>query len=126
MSLADADAKTILLVDDNAQILSTTAAYLSARGMRVVTSESALGVSALVRRHQPAVIVLDVMMPALDGDALAALLQGQPNARATPIIFYSAMEEEQLHRLSLRMPGTSYMPKADGLAALHSAIMARL
>jgi sigma-B regulation protein RsbU (phosphoserine phosphatase) len=125
MASQNVEAKTVVVVDDNEQILATTAAYLKARGVNVVTSESALGVSALVRRHQPSVIVLDVMMPALDGDALATLLRSQPNARETPIIFYSAMEEEQVHRMVKKTPGASYVPKADGLPALYSAIMAR-
>ena len=120
------EVKTVMLVDDNEQILTTTSAYLKARGFHVETSNSALGVSALVRRHQPAVIVLDVMMPALDGDALAGLLRNLSSGRSTPIIFYSAMEEEQLHRIAQRMPGTSYVAKSEGLAALHAAIVASL
>jgi CheY-like chemotaxis protein len=118
--------KTVLLVDDNAQILETTARYLRARDLGVVTSNSPLGVSALAMRHVPDVIVLDVMMPALGGEALASLLRGLPAARATPILFYSAMEEEQLQRLASTLPGTGFVSKADGLAALHSAIVSRL
>jgi putative two-component system response regulator len=118
--------KTVLLVDDNTQILETTARYLRARDLEVVTSSAALGVSALALRHVPDVIVLDVMMPALGGEALASLLRGLPVARETPILFYSAMEEEQLQRLASSLPGAGFVSKADGLAALHTAIVARL
>jgi two-component system, OmpR family, response regulator len=118
--------KIVLLVDDNLEILETTSNYLHTRGLHVVTSSSALGVTALVSHHRPDVIVLDVMMPALDGDALASLIRGRKNnTRATPIIFYSAMEEEQLHCLAAGLPGTSYVAKSEGLGALYSAIIAQ-
>jgi two-component system OmpR family response regulator len=124
--------KTVLLVDDNSEILEITARYLRSRGLLVYTSDTALGVSALVLRHCPDIIVLDVMMPALGGDALASLLRALPNGhprgqtRGAPILFYSAMDEEQLLRLVASLPGTAFIAKADGLPALHAAIAARL
>jgi CheY-like chemotaxis protein len=121
---AEGTSKTVLLVDDNPEILLTTSSYLRARGFHVVAVDSALGVTALVSKHRPSVVVLDVMMPALDGGALATLIHGRKDLRATPIIFYSAMEEEQLHRLSAKVPGSTYVAKADGLGALYSAIAA--
>jgi CheY-like chemotaxis protein len=126
MTLSNSVAKTVVIVDDNEQILTTTTAYLEARGLNVVSSRSALGVTALVMRHRPAVIILDVMMPALDGQALAGLLRNKNDSRGTHIIYYSAMEEEQLDRIVRDTPFASYVPKADGLPALYSAIQARL
>ena len=126
MTLPNSAPKTVVIVDDNEQILTTTTAYLEARGLTVVASRSALGVSALVMRHHPSVIVLDVMMPALDGQALAGLRRNKNDSRGTHIIFYSAMEEEQLDRIVRDTPSASYVPKADGLPALYSAIQARL
>jgi CheY-like chemotaxis protein len=137
LTTSNGSQKTVLLVDDNAEILETTSRYLRARALNVVTAKTALGVSALVLRHCPNVIVLDVMMPALGGDSLASLLRTLPAAvgngngnghaaRSTPILFYSAMEEEQLHRLVTSLPGTGFVSKTDGLLALHAAILARL
>jgi DNA-binding response OmpR family regulator len=116
----------ILLVDDNAEIIVTTARYLRTRGLEVVTSSSSLGVSSLVRRHVPSIIVLDVMMPALDGSALARVLQSHGSAGTTPIIFYSAVDEEQLYAMTQSTPGASYVPKSDGLEALYAAIQLSL
>ncbi len=116
----------LLLVDDNAQILETTARYLSARGFEVVTSDSALGVSSLMRQHRPAIIVLDVMMPALNGDKLARVLTSQRAQQKTPIILYSAMDEEQLYAMVSEIPGCSYVVKSQGLGALYAEILTRL
>jgi DNA-binding response OmpR family regulator len=118
-----ADARgPILLVDDNPEIIATTARYLRARGLEVFTSSSPLGVSSLVRRHAPSVIVLDVMMPALDGNALVLVLTTHGLARSTPIIFYSTLDEERLYAMARETPGASYVPKSEGLAALYAAI----
>jgi DNA-binding response OmpR family regulator len=112
----------VLLVDDNLDVLVATARYLREQGLEVLTSSSGLGVSTLVRRHSPAVIVLDVTMPALDGDALARLLTSQGLARTTPIIFYSAVGEEELDVIAHRIPGASYVQKLDGAPALYARI----
>jgi CheY-like chemotaxis protein len=50
---ASGTGKTVLLVDDNAEILETTSAYLRSRGLQIVPSSSALGVTVLVNRHRP-------------------------------------------------------------------------
>jgi DNA-binding response OmpR family regulator len=116
----------VLLVDDNAQILETTARYLTARGFGVVTSDSALGVSSLIRHHRPAILVLDVMMPALNGDKLARVLTSQRTLHTMPIILYSAMDEEQLYAMVAEIPGGSYVVKSQGLEALFAEIVERL
>ena len=118
--------RSVLIVDDSAEILSTASVYLSQRGFDVHTSDSPLGVSSLVLRHRPSVVVLDVMMPALDGGALAKLLRSMSTGQATPIVFFSSMEEEQLYRLTKDTDNASYVLKSDGLAALHAAICRRL
>jgi DNA-binding response OmpR family regulator len=120
------DCGPILLVDDNSEILDTTARYVRARGLEVLTSNSSIGVSSLVRRHAPSLIVLDIMMPALDGNALVPVLRSHGLARTTPIIFYSAVDEEQLYAMAHQTPGASYVPKSEGLGALYAAIQLAL
>ena len=120
------DRPTVLIVDDNPQILDSTASYLRTKGLTVITSNSPFGVGALVLRHKPKVVVLDMMMPALDGKSLAKVLQSQSATQNVPIIFFSAMEEEQLYRLTKQTANASYVLKSDGLPALHEAILSRL
>jgi DNA-binding response OmpR family regulator len=79
-------------------------------------------VSAIVRREGPSAIVLDMNMPALDGNALASVLNASGLARTTPIIFYSAMDEETLQARTLEIPGASCVAKIEGPVALYAAI----
>jgi DNA-binding response OmpR family regulator len=105
----------------NVLLLRQAESYLTQRGLHVICNDSPFGVGRLLLRHRPALAVLDVMMPGLDGPGLVAAL-GQQAGPLPPIIFYSAMEEDQLYKLSRATPGTQYVLKSDGLPALYDAI----
>ncbi|HVY46757.1 MAG TPA: response regulator [Minicystis sp.] len=111
-------ASTVLVVDDNPQMLESTARYLRSKGLEVLTADSPFGVSKLVSRNAPAVVVLDVMMPALDGKNLADLLRQNPLTCSADIVFYSALEEEAVYRIARNVPGSHYALKSDGPDAL--------
>jgi two-component system OmpR family response regulator len=115
---------TVLIVDDNETLLRQAVTYLTQRGFNVISHNSPFGVGVLLLRHRPDVAVLDVMMPGLDGGNLVEALSQQ--GPLPPIVFYSAMEEEQLYQLCKARPGTSYVIKSDGLDLLYQAITDRL
>ncbi len=113
-----------LLVDDDADVLRLASRFLEHKGLRTMTSESGFGVTNLVREHRPDVVVLDVMMPALDGEQIAALLlEKNP---AVVIVFFSAVDEEAAEGLRARVPSASFINKTDGMQALHEEISHRL
>jgi CheY-like chemotaxis protein len=116
----------VLIVDDNETFLMQASSYLRQHGFSVVTSHSALGVSRLVQQHEPSVIIMDVVMPALDGDEVVRILDRQPQLKPRRVIFYSSLEDEQLAMICSRRPGSTYVSKAAGLPALHRAIVDQL
>jgi DNA-binding response OmpR family regulator len=117
---------SVLLVDDNPHILLAAARVLRKRGFVVHTSEGPFGVSAKVMEHRPDIIVLDAMMPALDGASLGKLLSTQSSTRAPKVIFFSALDEDQLRHIARSVPDASYVTKDEGIEALCEAIRARL
>ena len=114
----------VLFVDDNPEILASTRRFLAQRGLDVITSDSPLGITPIVRHERPDVVVLDVMMPAIGGTTLATFLRKLTPMENVPIILYSAMDEEKLRALA-RQNGLEYVSKADGLPALLDAIQTR-
>ena len=63
----------VLVVDDDGMYLELVQRSLRGFGMEVTTTDSSLGVSNLIRRLEPDVVLLDVNIPALSGDAVLGL-----------------------------------------------------
>lgn len=81
--------RTILVVDDERPILSLLSEYLASKGFQVLTArDGQAGLEVALSAH-PDLIVLDVMLPRLDGYAVARALKGDPATAAIPIIIFS-------------------------------------
>ncbi len=86
----------VLIVDDDADILRMIVKVLEHRGHKVCHSATPFGVSALVVREQPQVVVLDMMMPGLSGAALAELISHLELPVRPHLILWSAMADHLL------------------------------
>jgi len=81
----------VLIIDDDADIRSIVRLSLSRLGgMEVVEAASGAEGVRKAQGEQPDVILLDMMMPAMDGSATLAALRAQPATTATPVIFLTA------------------------------------
>jgi PAS domain S-box-containing protein len=89
----------ILLVDDNVDVLHSMSAVLEILGEEILTASNADGALRHMLKSQPAVIVLDVMMPEVDGFQLAAMIRKRERFRHTPIIFLTGLGKEDHHML---------------------------
>jgi DNA-binding response OmpR family regulator len=113
----------VLIVDDDPDVLRMTERFLASRGVEVHTSPSPFGVSSIVLNERPDVVVLDVMMPALGGEALARFLRSLPDDDRPAILFYSAMPAHDLAQIAARVPHARSIEKTAGLAALYAACL---
>jgi CheY-like chemotaxis protein len=92
----DAHTIKILCVDDDPLILQMLGDVLRIRGYTVVTApdgEAGLGAAA---RERPDLILLDVMMPGIDGFEVCRLLKADADLKAVPIVILTAMNDAQL------------------------------
>jgi PAS domain S-box-containing protein len=89
----------ILLVDDNADVLRSMNAVLEVLGEEVLTATNANQALKHLLKCEPAVIVLDVIMPEIDGFQLAAIIRQRGRFRHTPIIFLTGLGKEDRHML---------------------------
>ena len=98
--VAAAQAVKLLLVDDHAENLLALEAILEAPGQELVLAKSGAEALRQLLHHDFAVIILDVMMPGMDGFETAALIRQRERSRYTPIIFLTALgrSEEALFR----------------------------
>lgn len=101
-------AKTILVVDDEERLVSVVKAYLSNAGYRVVTANNGRQALFVARHEKPDLIVLDVMMPEMDGHEFLRHYQQEAD---TPIIMLTAKVEEDDVVIGLELGADDYLTK---------------
>jgi DNA-binding response OmpR family regulator len=100
--------KKILLVDDEPEIIEICRDYLKASGYDVVTAPDGLQGLASVRRERPDLVVLDLMLPGMDGLEVCRTIRWESNV---PIIMLTARVEEMDKLIGLEIGADDYMTK---------------
>jgi two-component system, OmpR family, response regulator len=101
----------VLIVDDDADVLSMVARVLRGQNIEVTVSATSLGVSNLIRRSTPDVVLIDVHIPELSGDALVAVARRQAPSH-TRFVLYSSCDEEQLRERAKRVGADGFISKS--------------
>ncbi len=91
----DSDAPKVLVVDDHAASRMTAVALLAMEGYEVIEADSGSTAVELVPIKQPDLILLDVMMPGMDGFEVCQLLKQDEHTRLIPIIFVTALNDRR-------------------------------
>lgn len=94
----DVDKAKILLVDDQPENLFSAEAVLERLGQEVVKAQSGREALRRLLEDDFAVILLDVMMPGMDGFETASLIRSRERSRYTPIIFVTALGKSEEHQ----------------------------
>lgn len=102
-------AQTILVADDEAQLVRVVRGYLEQAGFRVVTARDGQEALFVARQEKPDLVVLDLMMPRLDGlEFTRRIRTEQPQL---PIIMLTARVEETDRIIGLELGADDYVPK---------------
>jgi len=110
--------RPILVVDDDAKIVRLVRTYLERDGFSVVTAADGPAALEAIERHRPALVVLDLMLPELDGRAVIRAVRRDDEAAATPILIISA-RGSTLDRITGFEDGADdYLPKPFSPAEL--------
>ena len=83
--------KTILVVDDDPEILNMLQLRLEARGYKILTASDGKEALAMAKRSRPELMILDVMMPAKNGWEVARALKQDPVTEQTKILMLTAI-----------------------------------
>lgn len=106
----------VLLIDDEPTILDAISMTLRHQGYSVITTETGRDGLEIVERWRPHVVVLDVMLPDLDGFEVARRLSAK--ATPVPVIFLSALDSTDDKVRGLRLGGHDYVTKPFSLEEL--------
>ena len=112
--------RTVLVVDDEPNLLAVVADVLRDEGYAVATATDGRAALAALAREPVDLVLMDVMMPGLDGRAACLAMRAQPNGAAIPIVLVSATADPA------DLGGASaFLPKPYDLERL-LALVARL
>jgi two-component system alkaline phosphatase synthesis response regulator PhoP len=118
--------KHILVVDDEEDILELVEYNLRKAGFEVSTLASGSPVIAVTREKLPDLIVLDLMLPGLDGHELCSLLRNDPKTRAIPIVMLTAKSQETDVVVGLDLGADDYITKPFSPKVLVARVQAVL
>ncbi len=116
----------ILLVDDEIDILEFIGYNLTKEGYEVFTAENGAVALQLAEQHHPHLILLDRMMPVMDGAQTCRAIRENPNLRDTMVVFLSALGEEDQQLEGFGVGADDYLTKPIKIKLLISRIQALL
>ena len=104
--------KRVLVVDDSKIVLEKALEVLGRKGYEVFTALTAAEADAIIYSSaRPDIIILDVMMPVLDGDKKARILKADDATKEIPILLMSSKPEDELADLASESGSDGYIRK---------------
>ena len=119
--------KSILVVDDEADFSKLLQFRLRPCKYNVLFAANGLAALNQARRHLPDLILMDLLLPDLDGLSLCDILRRQPSTRTTPIIVISALSSDVPRASAKTANACAFFTKPldfDGLKAKLEAVLA--
>ena len=103
--------RTILIIEDEKLIIVSTQMVLEAAGFRVESAMNGEEGIAKARELSPALILLDIMMPGIDGWETLTRLKRDPETAGISVIIFTAREHSRGHQKSTEMGAADYFRK---------------
>ncbi|AKU91620.1 response regulator [Vulgatibacter incomptus] len=100
----------VVVIDDDPLQLELVSRLIGPLGFEVITIESPIGATNIVRRAAPDVVLLDVNIPTLPGEQLMELMRNHA-PKHTKFAFYSSADELELRRLAMAVGADGWIQK---------------
>ena len=110
--------KKVLVVDDDPLVLRILRDRLVEAGFLVTTTSSAFGAIQMIEEQVPDVVIIDVMLPALPGNRIAAIVRERMGHKGVKILLYSGKEAGELEELAIEAKADAWMVKSDDYEGL--------
>ncbi len=116
--------KTILVVDDEKDLLDLIEYNLQKEGFKVLKAENGEKGIEIAKENKPDLVLLDIMMPKMDGLEAVELMRKDDDLKRIPIIFLTARSDEKTEIEGLNKGGDDYITKPISTTKLVSRIKA--
>jgi putative two-component system response regulator len=111
VNVFDTDTPKVLVVDDHAASRMTSVALLAMEGYEVIEADSGATAIALISHTQPDLILLDVMMPEMDGFEVCQRLKHSEPTRLIPVIFITALNDRRSRIRGIEVGADDFLSK---------------
>lgn len=101
----------ILVVDDEPMIVTVVEAVLKEKGYSVFSANDASSAMEKVRAHNPDLIILDIMLPQVDGHTIHRMLKEDPKGKDIPVIMLTACAEFESMKKGMDSGAAAYLTK---------------
>ena len=102
---------SILSVDDEDDVTALISLHLTRAGYEVRTAASGRAALAAIRHKRPDLLILDLMLPDIDGFGVCEILRQQPGFATLPVILLSAWATTDARNLGLELGALDYLTK---------------
>jgi DNA-binding response OmpR family regulator len=119
-------AKRILVVDDEIRVLAVLEKRLSSAGYEVVTAAEGYDGLKKARSVGPDLIILDLIMPNLNGYQICAMLKRDGDYKHIPILMLTARSQEKDIEEGMKMGADAYLTKPFSLAEMRTTVRSLL
>ena len=113
---------SILVIDDTPSNLAVMSRILNSDWRVMVASNGETGLKIACSDTPPALIVLDIMMPGMDGYEVIHLLKSNPATKNIPVVFYTAHSDAAFEKKALELGAADYITKPLNPAIAHQRI----
>lgn len=117
---------TILVVDDNRDNVEILRTFLESRGYRVASAEDGRSALAKVEEVQPRLVLLDVMMPGMDGWQVCRTIKNHPDHAGTKVVMVTAKGDFEDKFEGMRSGADDYVVKPVDLGELEEKVRRNL
>ena len=118
--------KKILIVEDEADILQLVKMYVEKEGFRTLTASTGIQALKQIKEERPDLVVLDLMLPEMDGLEVCKKIRLQPDTAMLPILMLTAKAEESDTVIGLELGADDYVTKPFSPKALVARVKALL
>lgn len=113
---------TILVVDDNEENLKVISNLLREKGYRIALATDGKSAIKILATNKIDLILLDIMMPEMDGFEVCSILKEKPETKDIPIIFLTARSETEDIVKGFQIGGVDYVTKPFKKEELHARV----
>lgn len=107
--------KTICIIDDDSIIVSMYRKKFELDGFKTVTASNGIDGLKIIKQEKPDIVLLDIVMPKLDGLELLKRMRALREIAGIPVIILTNLDSSKERRIACELGALFYLPKADYL-----------